>query len=223
MNSTSAHNFPELNGDRLSKNRAVSRKDEGADFKPLYQSDRHCPQSLKAADASGAVDQVREKGYAQGFEAGCKDACLLVQQEITPAIRALSEGLIQLEGFVDDLAQNSAVHISKMALRIAEKILGEPPHLTMADLDFFADDLKHQMAESCRLDLLLNPDDKNNLTQLLAAENSQSSQAPSIITIKDGGDVQSGSLQAERDPRSLFFDDILSKSLSNILTKASTK
>ena len=166
---------------------------------------------------------ARKKGYDLGFDAGRKDAGLLIQQEIAPQAKALSEEFIQLDDFFKKLAENSATHISQIALRIAEKILGVPTRFEPEDLDSFAADLKSRMVRAYRLDLVLNHGDKDTLTNLLAAENPIRKQSTSIVTLSDRVDVQCGELRAESDKQSLFFDDLLSESLDKVLVEASTK
>ena len=222
MNFTSAHSFPEFDSSR-SNGSVSSGDDESVSFKPLYRSGQDRRQETDTVDCADAADMARKKGYDLGFDAGCKDAGLLVQQEIAPQVKALSEEFVQLEDFFKKLTENSATHISQIALRMAEKILGEPTRFEPADLDSFAGDLKSRMVRAYRLDLVLNHEDKDNLTNLLAAKNPIRKQSASIVTLSDRADVRSGELHAENDKASLSFDDLLSESLDKVLAEVSTK
>jgi flagellar biosynthesis/type III secretory pathway protein FliH len=221
-NGTKCHTFPALNDDAFGISARRNNESEGA-FTTLFRSSHQSPQALATDANQDAADQVRQEKFQQGFDAGRQKACLLAQQELSPEVKAFAIQFMQLSEYFNALEENLCSHISTMTLRIAQKILGESIHLRLEDLEPFNLELKNQMRWFYRLRLILSPDDKNNLLELLAREIPKWRETSTIPALEEDVRRESGSLQIERDSQSPFLNDILSKSLAGILAEASKK
>ena len=226
-----SHSFPSLNDGLICKS---SLSDDSCNiFKPLFRDASHhntlSPQqglgASQAINARDSEDQVRQKGLKRGFEAGRKDACSLARQEIVPEIKTfamafghLSEGLIRIE-------KTSCQKILETALSIADKILGGAPDVSSEALSTLKVELKGHMVRSYQLQLLLNCEDMQALSEFMSCENPQWQECE-YLKLDSSTQVQRGALQVLPDGHPMSTDDTLAElalSLENILAEVSTK
>jgi hypothetical protein len=221
-----SHAFPLLNRKVFAGQGDAS----GDRFKPLFNTpfvqetpSPHKGLGAKCADEDrDSEDIARRKGFELGFAAGKLDACSLAQEELAPHIRSFADAFNTWNAIMARVEEKSNLQILKMAVAIAEKILGAPPQCGPGSLESLKTDLKARMRKAYQLEIKLNPGDIDALSRLLSCENAHWDQWEYIKTTGDA-EVKGGMLQVQPGPRSLPEDDSILRSLENALSEASTK
>jgi len=112
--------------------------------------------------AKAEADGVREQAKREGSEQGREEA----KQEISPSLVAFRDAGQALIVFEEQLVSRSAPWIARLALEIAEKVIGhaleENPQVVASVLDR----AKHEVAEAKQLRVWLHPADLILLSEL---------------------------------------------------------
>jgi flagellar biosynthesis/type III secretory pathway protein FliH len=116
---------------------------------------------------------------------------------------------------MEDLSNHQVL---KMAVAIAEKILGAPPRSCSGRLESLKADIKARMREAYQLEIKLNPGDMNALSGLMRCESVHWEQWD-YITATGDADVQSGALVVAPGPRTLSADDGILRTLETSLSE----
>jgi hypothetical protein len=226
-----SHSFPSLNDGLISKS---SLSDDSCNiFKPLFRdacqystlSPQQGLESSQAINARDSEDQVRQKGLKRGFEAGRQDACSLARQELTPEIKTFAIALGHLSESLIRIEKTSCQKILETALSIADKILGGAPDVNAEALSTLKVELKGHMVRSYQLQLMLNCEDMEALSEFMSCENPQWQECD-YIKLDSSTQVQRGALRMLPDGHPKSTDDTLGAltlSLENMLAEVSTK
>lgn len=114
------------------------------------------------AQAGAEADGVREQAKREGSEQGREEA----KQEILPSLVAFRDAGQALIVFEEQLVSRSAPWITRLALEIAEKVIGhsldENPQIVASVLER----AKHEVAEAKQLRIWLHPADHTLLCEL---------------------------------------------------------
>jgi len=224
--SEKSHTFPALHG-----RSACDSNDPRAarnSFKPLFQDEcahlapQSVPGSAQAEDTRDSEEHVRQAGLQRGIDAGRDDACKLTRQEIAPEIKAFLIELDQMSECLVRIEERSCRQIFKMALSIAENILGGAPSCTVEGLAPLQAELKDRLAQLYRLELTLNPEDLHTLSEFMACEKIKW-QEYGNIKLEGAARIEKGSLLTQAHAKPAAVDDLLTQSLDALLDKASTK
>jgi hypothetical protein len=221
-----SHAFPLLN-----KNAFIGKTDASGDrFKPLFNASptqgNPSPHKGLGANCAGedreSEDMVRRKSFELGLDAGKLDACSLVQEKLAPQIRSFADAFNTWNAIMTRVEEESNLQILKIAVAVAEKILGTPPQCCPSSLESLKTDLKVRARKAYQLELNLNPRDIDALSRLLSCENVHWEQWEYIKAIGDA-EVKRGGVQVQPGPRALPADDSILRSLENVLSEVSTK
>lgn len=197
-------------------------------FRPLFQdacghlAPQRDPVCAQVDDTQDSEEHVRKAGIQRGIDAGREDACKLTRQEIAPEIKAFLIELDQMSECLVRIEENSCRQILKMALSIAENILGGAPGCTAEGLVSLKAELKDRMSKLYRLELMLNPEDLHMLSEFMVCEKHQW-QEYGDIKLDGSAQIERGSLLAQAGAQPVAVDDTLTQSLDAMLDKASTK
>jgi hypothetical protein len=229
QNRGGSHAFPLLkNNTLISQTGSAGEPDDC--FKPLYSNvpmggnlSPHkglgvsCP-----GDAQDADDSLRRKGFERGFDAGRQDACSLVREEMAPQIKSFADAFSRWNAIMMHAEEKSHPQILKMAVAIAEKILGAAPQCSAGGLESLKADLKARMRETYRLEVRLNPDDMDALSGLMTCENVRWEQWDYIAATGDA-EVQRGTLLVKPLAQTQSAVGDILGSLDALLSEVSTK
>jgi flagellar biosynthesis/type III secretory pathway protein FliH len=226
-----SHSFPPLNSNASIAPKAP-RAGTGNCFKPLFNpapsAGGHCPQeeigfSCPGENRNAEANARREaEAFEQGFKAGRQDACSLVQQEMAPQIELFADAFNQWNTAMTHIEDKSYLQILKMAVAIAEKILGAPPQCCTGRLGTLEDELKARMREAYGLGFKLNLNDLDALSDLMACADVHWGQWE-YTTATASPEVQRGTLQVETDSRPPLDVASTLRSLEAALSEVSTK
>lgn len=163
-------------------------------------------------------DTARREGFDRGFDAGKQDACSLVKEEMAPQIKSFADAFSLWNATMMRVEEKSNLQILKMAVAIAEKILGAPPRCCNDKLESLKADLSARRRNAYQLQLKLNPQDMDALAGMIACENAQWAQWDYIAATSDA-DVQRGALVADPGSQALSADDGILRSLDASLSE----
>jgi hypothetical protein len=199
-------------------------------FKPLFDNSG-INGSISPAEGIGvprsgrdgnSEDCIRQKGFDRGFDAGRQDACSLVQKQTAPQIKSFADALSLWNAIMMRVEEKSNLQILKMAVAIAEKILGSPPQCGTGKLESLRDELTARMRKAYRLEFKLNPSDMDALTGLMTCEKVHLEQWDYIAATGDT-DVQRGALLGESGTQGLLADAGILRSLDALLSEGLTQ
>jgi hypothetical protein len=225
----SSHTFPLLEKSSLI-DRTGAPGEPGDCFKPLFDSTTIGEHATPYRDLSVSCrkdepdteEMVRRKCFERGFDAGKQDACSLVREETAPRLNSFAGAFDRWNGIMTRIEENACLQTVKMALAIAEKILGAPARCATGGLESLEAELKARMRQAYQLDLRMNPDDMAALSELLACAGVHWRQWD-YITATGDETVQTGGVQATPDAPTLLIGDAILRSLDALLSEVSTK
>lgn len=224
-----SHAFPLLNNN-ASIDPTGTSGESGDCFKPLFHAapmgEDHSPHkglvvSCSAEDRN-AEDSARRNGFERGFDEGKQDACDLIQEEMAPQIKSFADALSLWNAIMMRVEDKSNLQILKMAVAIAEKILGAPPQCRTGGLESLKSDLTARMRKAYQLEFKLNPKDLDSLSDFLTSESVHWGQWDYIAVTGDA-EVQRGSLRLRPGTQGLSADESIIRSLDASLSEVSTK
>lgn len=223
INGGDSHAFP-----LLKKNAMIDpagSSEPGDCFKPLFNhpttdenlsTDRSIGVSRPVEDRN-SEDNARRKGFDRGFDAGKQEACSLVQAEMAPQIKSFVDAFSHWNASMVRTEELSNHQILKMAVAIAERILGTPPQSCSGKLESLEGEIKARMREAYQLEVMLNPGDMNALSGSMSCESVQWEQWD-YITATGDADVQAGELVVA-GTRTFSADDGILRSLDASLSE----
>jgi hypothetical protein len=224
-----SHCFPLLKTGALNDKNG-STQERGDCFKPLFSP---APASDTISlnkglgtpcsnDGANSEDRAHQQGFERGMDAGRQAACSLVRDKTAPRIKSFANALQQWNEIMKRSEQDSSLQILKLAVSIAEKILGDPPQCCADGLDPLKNDLRERLREAYLLEFKLNSEDIMALSDLMACENVHWGEWDYILASGDAG-VSKGSLLVIPGPQTIMADDRILRTLDSSLSRASTK
>jgi hypothetical protein len=223
--SEESHSFPLLSNSPINAKNDSSNS-RGDCFKPLFNNvcmdgkiSPHRGFGVHGSDDNlDSEDQVRRQGFERGFDAGKQDACNLVRQEMTPQIKSFADAFNRWNEIMIRAEENSNLQILKMAVSIAEKILGDAPECSTGRLGSLKAELTALMRNAYLLELILNPKDMDALSEWMACEHVHWSQWDYITAAGDPG-LQSGSVLVQSGSQTILADDGIIRAMDAALTE----
>jgi hypothetical protein len=224
-----SHSFPLLNQNTMDDAASASRCRHQA-FKPLFNNSRR-EDTISSRSGIGipqpdpiqeSAEQVSQEGYHRGFDAGNQDACNMVREEMAPQINSVADAFNQWNANMLRREENSNHQILKMAVSVAEKILGRAPEDDSGRLDTLKDVLSDHIRKAYRLVFKLNPEDMDVLSALMNCEHPEWGRWD-YISVEGDAEVKRGSVQAQPATHTILANDGIVHSLEGLLAKASTK
>ena len=203
-----AHSFPSI---EKSLEKASCQNNSGCNsFRPMFQfhddatgksahdAGNHCT----TGDGPDALEQIREKRFLEGLEAGKAEACKIIQNELeTPVHQFLNENDRYFNCF-DQITSNYSDHIVGLALAISRKIVGDHCQLNGDHLESISHQLHTLLKKQYRLSAKFNRDDIESLTELLACVRPQWKQSDALDITGDD-ETRKGQVQFENSDASI--------------------
>lgn len=169
----SSHCFPSI---EKSLDKTSGQNDATCDaFRPMFQyhdeasgrGSRAAGHHPQAGSGPDTLEQIREKRFLEGLEAGEVDACKIVQKDLeTPIHQFLNESDNYSHCF-NQITSTYSDHIVGLALAISKKIVGEHSQLSSEHLASISHQLHTILKEQYRLSAKFNPNDIESLTEIL--------------------------------------------------------
>ena len=182
----SSHCFPSI---EKSLDKASGQSDATCNsFRPMFQfhdeasgeGSRDAGHHPHAGSGPDTLEQIRERRFLEGLEAGKADACKIVQKDLeSPIHHFLSENDSYSNCFTQ-ITSNYSDQIVGLAVAIAKKIVGEHSRLSREHLEPISHQLHTLLKEQYRLSAKFNPNDIESLTELLACVRPQWKQSDAL-------------------------------------------
>jgi flagellar biosynthesis/type III secretory pathway protein FliH len=219
-----SHRFPNLgDGGRTfcSKTGAADRDQ----FQPLFHeakaSSANPALDDAAADDNRQMEQARQRGYDNGFEAGRQDACQMADNLLAPHLDGFRQELGRLESYRQNISDHASTHMIKLAVAIAERIMGADVHVTVADLQHLRPTLIDAICKQYQLHLHYHPQDLSDLQHLMACKGENRWPTDSGLSIEKDPNVAQGAMINDREAgNSPSIEDQVQPSLQKLLMKA---
>jgi hypothetical protein len=223
--SEESHSFPLLSNSPINAKNDSSNS-RGDCFKPLFNNvcmdgkiSPHRGFGVHGSDDNlDSEDQVRRQGFERGFDAGKQDACSLVRQGMAPQVKSFADVFNRWNEIMIRAEENSNLQILKMAVSIAEKILGDAPQCGTGKLDALKTELAEMMRKAYHLELKLNPEDMDALSRLMGCENAHWDHWD-YVTAAEDPEVPKGSVLVQPGPQTISADDEILLSLDAALAE----
>lgn len=198
MNGTS-HCFPTINGDAIPEPKASG--DPCRQFRPIYRPPSHQRTSgptnaCDDHDSSGELEEIREKNYKKGYEAGCRDASNLAHQELAPALNAFWEAFGAYSTCFTKVTDNYSKYILSLALAIAKKILKHHLELDIDRLGSISNEFESLLKQTFQLAIEFNKEDLQTLSERLDDDHPDWKHT-AAISIIGKNDIRKGHIQPQ--------------------------
>ncbi len=197
-------------------------------FRPLFlgetASSTHTASDDRVADGESLMEQTRQRGYRNGFEAGRQHACQMANHLLAPHVDRFRQNLERLASYQQNIADHASTHMLKLAVAVAERIMGTEAYVTVADLQ----ELRHTLIEAiCKryeLHLRYHPQDLSDLQYLMECDGKIKFRMSGGLSIEEDVSVPQGTMingrKAEQNPS---IEDQVLPSLQQLLRKAERK
>lgn len=215
MNGTS-HCFPSIKRGEIPES-----KDSGDAcrlFRPIYQTpSRERSSSLTNAcddhDNSKALEEIREKSFKKGYDAGCRDACNLAHQALAPTLNEFWEAFGSYSNCFTKVTDNYSNYILSLALAIAKKILNHHLELDSDRLGSISREFESLLKQTFQLSIEFNKEDLQALSQLLECDHPDWKHS-AAVNIIGKNDIRKGRIQPK--PLNQNVDSLKPKLLQHI-------
>lgn len=221
INGAVSHRFPNLadGGSKFCSEAGAADRDQ---FQPLFHkataSSAHPALDDRAADDDNQMEQARQRGYDNGFEAGRQDACQMANNLLAPHVDGFRQALGRLASYQQNIADHASTHMIKLAVAIAERITGADVLVTVADLQQLRDTLIDAICKRYVLQLRYHPQDLSNLQHLMECNRWQRDRGLSIA--KDFNVAQGAIINGREAGENPSIQDQVQPSLQQLLIKA---
>lgn len=171
INGAASHRFPNLSdgGGTFCSEAGTAERDQ---FRPLFHgataSSAYPALDDAAVDDNHQTEQARQRGYDNGVNAGRQDACQMADNLLAPHVDGFRKELERLASYQQNIADHASTHMIKLAVAIAERIVGVDVHVSVADLQQLRDALIDAICKRYELHLCYHPQDLANLQRLMA-------------------------------------------------------
>ncbi len=211
---STAHQFPDITQQPSAVHDPAS-SDRRDLFRPLYHDADACDTSAddhgRDDDAQGKLEQVRQKGYQDGFEAGRQDACQLANNLLEPHVSQFHQNIEQLTAYQNHLADHASAHMLRLAIAIAERVMDDGIQTGVEDLKDMRPTLIAAMCKRHQLRLRYHPRDLADLQQLMLCRGEAQWQSTNGVSIIEDDSVPLGELDTtpNRDERAAIDEQII--------------
>jgi flagellar biosynthesis/type III secretory pathway protein FliH len=228
INGVVSHRFPDLadGGRTFCGETGAADRDQ---FQPLFHGAKASGVNPAlddaAADDNRQKEQARQRGYDNGFETGRQDACRMANNLLAPHLDGFRQELERLASYQQNIADHASTHMLKLAVAIAERIMGTDVHVTVADLQQLRPALIDAICKRYQLHLRYHPQDLSNLHHLMECNGENRWRADSGLSVEKDSNLAQGTMTNGREAgQSPSIDDQVQPSLQQLLMKtASTK
>ena len=205
-----SHRFPNLGGDgeAFCSDVGTAERDQ---FQPLFHgataSSADSASDDRSAENNHQMEQARQRGYDNGFESGRQDARQMADNLIAPHVDSFRQALERLASYRQNIADHASTHMIKLAVAIAERIMGADVHVTVADLQQLRHTLIDAICNRYELHLRYHPQDLSNLQHLMESKGENRWRA------------DSGLMNIEKDPnvaQGVMIDDRRAEEITSI-------
>lgn len=203
-----AHSFPSI---EKSLEKASCQNHSGCNsFRPLFQfhddangkGAHDTGNHSTAGDGPDTLEQIREKRFSEGLEAGKAEACKIVQNDLEAPVHQFLNENDRYSNCFDQITSNYSDHIVGLALAISRKIVGDHSQLNREHLEPISHQLHTLLKEQYRLSAKFNHDDIESLTELLACVRPQWKQSDALDITGDA-ETCNGQVQFENSDASI--------------------
>jgi hypothetical protein len=215
------HRFPDFTGSGGACTGEANAAEHDP-FQPLFHNaagcDTHRSPDGSESDTDNRIEQARQRGYLKGLESGRQDACRMADTLLAPHVDRFFQTVDRLATFQQYIADHASTHILKLAVEIAERILGTDAHLSEADLQPLRTTLLEAICKQYRLHLRYNPQDLSDLEHLIKCRGGNGWQIPADLSFGKDLDLAQGSLNNEREQEpNQSIEKIVKPSLEQLL------
>ncbi len=194
-------------------------------FQPLFHGttarSTHAESDKRGADGENQMEQARQRGYQTGFDAGRQDACQMANHLLAPHVDRFRKNLECLVSYQQNIADHASTHILKLAVAIAERIMGTDAYVTMADLQELRPVLIEAIGNRYEMHLRYHPQDLSRLQQVLACDGETRLQMVGGLNIAEDIDVSQGTMiKSPKTAHNPSIEDQVQPFLLKLLRKA---
>lgn len=224
LNGAAPHRFPNLSdgGRAICSEASAPDRDR---FQPLFhEATAACATPAlddHTADDNREMEQARQRGYQNGLDAGRKDACRMTDNLLAPHLDGFKQALDRLTSYQQNIADHASTHMIKLAVAIAERIIGADVRVTVADLQQLRPTLIDAICKRYALHLRYHPQDLSNLHHLMESKGENQWRTDNGLSVEKDPNVPQGAmingLEAGKSPS---IEDQVQASLQQLLMKA---
>jgi flagellar biosynthesis/type III secretory pathway protein FliH len=194
-------------------------------FQPLFHgakaSNANPALDDAAANDNRQMEQARQRGYDNGLKAGRQDACRKANNLLAPHLDGFRQELERLESYRQKIADHAGTHMLKLAVAIAERIMGAHVHVTVTDLQPLRPALIDAIFKRYELHLRYHPQDLSNLQHLMECNGESRWRTDSGLSIEEDPNVTQGALiDGRKAGKSPSIEDQVQPPLLQLLMKA---
>lgn len=192
-----SHRFPNLaeDGKAVCSETSAAERDQ---FQPLFHgvtaSGADPALDDRTADNNHQMEQSRQRGYDNGFEAGRQDTRRMADNLLAPHVDGFRQECERLASYGQNIADHASTQMIKMAVAIAERIMGADVHVTVADLQQLRHTLIDAVCKRYRLHLRCHPQDLSNIQRLLECKGENRWRTDDCLSIEEDPDVAQGAM-----------------------------
>jgi flagellar biosynthesis/type III secretory pathway protein FliH len=219
-----SHRFPDFaEGGRIYH--TETNTGECDQFQPLFNDASACSTHPASDDRTtngeNQMEHARERGYQRGFKAGRQDACQMANNLLAPHADLFQQNLERLASYQQNIADHASTHMIKLAVAIAECIMGADAHVTVADLQDLRQTLIEAICKRHELHLRYHPEDLANLQHLMECNGEDKWRMAFGLNIAEDLNVPKGAMSNGRDAeKSPSIEGQVQPSLQQLLNKA---
>ena len=220
MNGTS-HCFPSIKRGEIPESKDCG--DACRQFRPIYQTPSHMRSSVptNACDDQNnrkALEEIREKSFDKGYDAGCRDACNLAHQALAPSLNAFCEVFGSYSNCFTKVTDHYSNYIVSLALAIAKKILHHHFEIDVDRLGSISRQFEQSLKQTFQLAIEFNQEDLQTLCELLDGDLPDWKHSAAVRIIGKN-DIQKGHIQPQISSQNVdrlspellrHIDDVLS-------------
>lgn len=174
-----------------------------------------------AADDKRQMEQTRQRGYQNGVEAGRQDAYRMANNLLAPHLDGFRQELERLESYQQNIADHASTHMIKLAVAIAERIMGADVHVTVADLQQLRPTLIDAIFKRYQLHLRYHAQDLSSLQHLMVFKGENRWHTNSGLSIEKDSSVAQGAMLNDHDAgKKPSIEDQVQPALQKLLMKA---
>jgi flagellar biosynthesis/type III secretory pathway protein FliH len=198
----SSHCFPSI--EKSLENTSCQSESACNAFRPMFQV--HDPSSGKgdldsgnckrADSAHDTLEQIKEKCFLKGLEAGKADACNLVRKELEAPVHQFLNSTERYSNCYCRITKSYSGHIVELALAIARKILGDSSGLNREHLAPISGQLHTLLKAQYRFSAKFNRDSIESLTELLSCVSPQW-KSSDALEIAGDDEIRKGQVQLD--------------------------
>ena len=192
-----SHRFPNIadGGRAFCSDAGTPERDQ---FQPLFleatASDINSAPNDGAIESDHQMGQARQRGYDNGVEAGRQDARQMAADMIAPRVDGFRQELERLASYRENIADHASTHMIKLAVAIAERIMGVDVHVTAADLQPLRQTLIDAICSRYELHLRYHPKDLSHLQRLMACKGELRWRTDGGLSIEEDLNVAQGAV-----------------------------